>query len=276
MDLRTSRRPPLVPRVVRAPDSFADPLERAVAVELGHAMGQDELVRRVAAPRSLVWAATRRLTLAGVLETPRAEAMASGGAGWKVGGVWLDEVGEAIVGAQMHRLAELGVRVRVGGTAGDSELADVAAILDALAEPLETGLTPVWARFVESERFSTRAAFGLPEAPDRGESERFHGDLEVLMRGLADLGPGLDLDALRLLDGQAVPGSLPSLREARGDLVDATVIAALGALGDRAATLFTRSMGGALARVLLADRRALTGRGGPRAVPPWLSERDEA
>lgn len=270
MDLRTSRRPPAVPRALGEPHTDR---EAAVMAQLDVPVLPLELVRKLAWPRLEVFSVVCGLARSARLDTPRA-AFARAGSGsesgprWTWSGLPLGEVGERIVSRQEARLAVAGSLVEA---------------IDAVAEPLWEELEPLWRGFIETERFATRAAFGLPEEDEPGQTERFASELMGLFSALPErarerLEGLVEGRPVRCARGQAARTS------AGGELVDGAARCLLGALidadGADGAERLDEVLGRVGARgvleVLVGDHRAVSGRGGPRPTPAWLAEASRA
>lgn len=261
MDLRTSRRPPAVPRAVGEP-SVATAREAAVMALLDGPVLPLELVRKLAWPRLEVFMVVRALTRSARLDTPRAVfARSSMGSAWTWSGLPLGEVGERIVSRQTDRLAEAGSLVEV---------------IDAVAEPIWDELEPLWRSFAETERFATRAAFGLPEEDEPGQTERFAEALMALFSALPERGRAR-LEALVEGRGGDRVRARPANPEGGGELAEWAARCLCGALMDTdEAGAIDAVMDGVGARlvlsVLVGDRFAVSGRGGPRPCPWWILE----
>lgn len=269
MDLRTSRRPPAVPRAVGEPNSAR---EAAVMALLDAPVLPLELVRKLAWPRLEVFTVVRALARSARLDTPRAafartglESASESGSSWTWAGLPLGEVGERIVLRQAARLALAGSLVEV---------------LDAVAEPLWEELEPLWRGFGETERFATRAAFGLPDEDEPGQTERFAGELMALFSALPERAR-TRLEAL--VEGRAGevvragPPNRPERLRAGGELAEWAAWCLCGALVDAdepgAVDEVLGQVGVRLVlSVLVGDRLAVSGRGGPRPTPSWILE----
>jgi hypothetical protein len=270
MDLRTSRKPPAVPMAIGSP---TDAREAAVMAELTAPMLPLELVRKLAWPRLEVFQVVRGLAQSARLDTLRArfdrdarEAMAGGTSGWTWNGLALGGVGQRIVEAQARGLSEAGERGEVG----------VVDALSALAEPLWVELDPLWRGFLEAERFATRVAFGLPDEPEPGQAERFAGELVALFEVLPSGARGR-LEAL--VEGRASWSAGPRVFGADGsrELTRVVARATLGLLFEEGSEseleeVLGRVGVGSVLAVFVGDHLALTGRGGPRPTPAWISE----
>lgn len=265
MDLRTSRRPPAVPRAV-SEAHLASSREAAVMALLDEPILPLELVRKLAWPRLEVFTVVRALTRSARLETPRAAFARPGsesasGSSWTWSGLPLGEVGERIVSRQTDRLAEAGSLIEV---------------IDAVAEPLWDELEPLWRGFAEAERFATRAAFGLPDEDEPGQTERFAGELMALFSALPERGrarlealvEGRECELVRV--GPASPGTDGELAEWAARCLCAALVGAdePGAVDEVLSQVGVRLV----LSVLVGDRLAVSGRGGPRPGPSWILE----
>lgn len=272
MDLKTSRRPPAVPRFIAVGDRLAlataDAFEARVTAMLDEPRYPDQLVLALGAPRLAVQEAVARLCRGGGLDTPRAAyARQHAASPWRVGRLPLEvALGLVIEGEQRAGLVALGAEASVG------------AVLDALAVPLVTALDRLWAGFVEHERFARRAAFGLPDEPEVDQAERFSRSLLRLFEALSERTSERERLA-RIVDGAAtivkvveVVGVFEIASAAPGDrLTAATAAGAVAVLGGEAG----HSSGlqdHRLTELFVHDRACLTGRGGPRPLPSWLAE----
>lgn len=277
MDLRTSRRPPAVPRALGEPiGSTATAREAAVIALLEAPILPLELVRKLAWPRLEVFSVVRALTRSARLDTPRAGfARASMGSPWTWSGLPLGEVGERIAARQAERLALAATLVEA---------------IDAIAEPLWDELDPLWKGFVETERFATRAAFGLPDEEEPGQTERFAGELMTLFAALPERARVRLEDLVEGRGGLAIGGGgrAGSPRPAGGELSEWAARRLLGVLmddaradgrdggdgeaGEGAAGEVLHRVGARVVlSVLVADRLAVSGRGGPRPTHPGSS-----
>ncbi len=272
MDLKTSRRPPAVPRFVVgqaiATTGLSD-LEARIVGQLDEPRYPDQLVSALGAPRLAVQEAVARLCRGARLDTPRAAyARQHSGSPWRVGSLPLEvALVESVAAEQRAGLAALGEEATVG------------SVLDALAAPLVSALDRLWAGFVEHERFARRAAFGLPDEPEVDQAERFSRSLLGLFEVLAPRAQVYERLA-RIVDGAhvtvdltAVIAILEAASAAPCDPVlattEAAVVAVLGAeVGGWAGLQDLR-----LTEMFVHDRACLTGRGGPRPLPSWLVER---
>lgn len=215
-----------------------------------------DLVRTLSWPRFEVWSTVRLLALSGRLDTPRAAYAASepvGSRSW--GGLPLGELGEQIDRDQRSRLSVARSAIEV---------------LDALAEPL-WALESLWATFVEAERFSTRAAFGLPEEPEVSQAERYVVALGELMAVLPKDG---QKRLEELVDGRphVVSGAVIEARCVDMDLARSTAERALMTLCDDVGPCLDQLGIAKVLAILIGNHRAVTARGGPRVPPPWITE----
>lgn len=251
-----------MPRALAEPDSApATAREAAVIALLDAPILPLELVRKLAWPRLEVFSVVRALTRSARLDTPRAAfARAASGSGWTWSGLPLGEVGDRIKARQAERLAVARTLVEA---------------IDAIAEPLSDALDPLWKGFIETERFATRAAFGLPDEEEPGQTERFAGELMALFSALPDGARGRLED---LVEGREVAwlrGDLP-VEPAGGELAAWAARRLLGLLGEgdggEAEAVSGRVGARVVLSVLVGDRLAVSGRGGPRPTPPWILE----
>ena len=167
-------------------------------------------------------------------------------------------------------LGELGERIDRDQRARLSVARSATEVLDALAEPL-MALAPLWATFVEAERFSTRAAFGLPDGPEIAQAERFVGALGELMAVLPEEGQRRLED---LVDGRppVVSGTVIEAGCVDMDLGRSTAVRALMTLCDDVEPCLGRLGVAKVLAILIGNHRAVTARGGPCPTPPWIAE----
>lgn len=229
---------------------------------------QDRLVELLALPRVEVRSLVVELVLGHWLETARTRyARQHVGSPYRVAGTPIAiGLGTSILEAQRRALESMAAGSRCE------------ALLEALAAPLERGLGPLWAVFLDDERFASRVAFGLPE-PDPGDQtgrfvETAH---RVFGSGLPDVGGVLvGQAALEAMTERLSALVRPDRADGVGhlDLVGHTAaLAVLVVLGLPIEEIEeTRVDPKDAASVLLHDRACLVGRGGPRPEPPWIVE----
>lgn len=264
MDLRTSRKPPAIPRAIASGDTEHD---RQVLALLSEPMLPLELVRALTLPRLEVWSTVRRLSLSLCLATTRAAFAREGGsAPTRWGCLPLGQLGDRVVDTLIRGLAGLGAQ------------ASIAAVLEALAVPVEAEFTPTWRGFLENERFSTRVAFGLPDEPEAGAADRFSQALGEILGGLGSRSPALARRLEDLIDGRPCPPvqvqSIAARLDSRGDLREALAQCVVATLGEaNEVESWVAALGQArILTTFVGDHRAVTGRGGPRPTPAWLVE----
>lgn len=229
---------------------------------------QNRLVELLALPRVEVRALVVELVLGHWLETARTRyARQHVGSPYRVAGTPIAiELGTSILEAQRRAVEAMAVGSRCQ------------ELLEALAAPLERGLGPLWAVFLDDERFASRVAFGLPEPDPGDQTGRF---VEVARRvfgpELPDLGAALVTPAAL----EAIAARWNVLVQPEGskggprlDLVAYTAsLAALAVLGRPIEEIEEMRVDPKdVASVLLHDRACLVGHGGPRPEPPWIVE----
>ncbi len=291
MDLETSRRPPPVPALrfdLRGP-RLSEALEKGFIEDLNlsrrvpldalearivgilaetHGLYPDALVKRAEAPRIAVQEAVARLTRLLLLETPRALSLSAR---------QQSSPFEAILDLEpvLQRDETVAMRETRAAILALSS-ADFVSSLTALPKPLIAALDAREADYRRSERFSSRAAFGLPDTPQPDQGARFialalrvHEGLapspeaEVLMRCLEGEPPRTPPNPLafdHLLSRLEIAFDLDSLFEV---VLDAVLIALFGRRPNALQPLDAKAL-------FVADLGALLGRAAPAPSPAWL------
>jgi hypothetical protein len=291
MDLETSRRPPPVPalrsdlrgsRLREALDeghledlalSRRVPLDALEARIVGilaetHGLYPDALVKRAEAPRIAVQEAVARLTRLLLLETPRALFTSAR---------QQSSPFEAILDLEpvLPREETIAMRDTRAAILALSSSDFVSSLL-ALPKPLIAALDAREASYRPTERFASRAAFGLPDTPQPDQGARF---IALAMRVHQALAPSPEsLVLMRCLEGE--PPRVPPLREAFDHVLtrleiafdldslsevvlDAVLIALFGRRPNQLQPLEAKAL-------FLADLGALLGRAAPAPSPAWL------
>jgi hypothetical protein len=262
MDLQTSRRPQPIPglrselpRGKSLEDQLAaghlddlgfhqrcplDPLEQRVIKALAEVdtIYPDALVALVAAPRIAIHGAIVRLARLKLLATPRVLSERS---------VAMCSPFEALLDIEPEGLDDAlydGPRAALEAIVAASPEAFAKALV-ALPRPLIGALERREATFRDSERFLTRTAFGLPEAPQADQGERLR---------------ALFLRVRTALDGQPEAPILEGLLEGRLRPLTASERADLAALADTLTARHLITLEALMSWTLRAVLTALFGR----------------